>query len=449
MRSSSSPRRTPSRSRALYASSRGIFPAITPEPIMAGWKRAPSSLVKMAMATGCRVRIFPSLRVRIVSSAQRTPSWPSYLPPVGTESACEPIMTGAKPSSPARWPKMLPIRSTVTVRPASRIHLTRRSRPRRSSSVRATRLSPPRAVAPMRPRASMLSSSRFRSMRIDPPGSEPQIGFLEPLVGGEVARGTRQDETPIFQHAGAVGKGQRTADVLLHEENGHARAIDGCHRFEDPLHEHGSDAEGGLVQHEESRPRHEGAADGAHLLLAARERAGELARPLAQDGEEIEHVGEALGELGPRRRGMRAQEQVLAHRHEGEESPPLRHLHNAAAHAIVRRDAREVLAGEGDLAGPRGEGAGDHPESSGLARGVGADQGQDFPLLHVEADAVERLQIAVEGVDALKRQQARTPLRGRRRSPGDPRRWTAASLRRSSLRGGGPRCAGPIASWPP
>src|SRR5262247_2365468 len=244
MRSSSSPSLKPSRSRALYASSRGIFPAITPEPIMAGWKRAPSSLVKMAMATGCRVRIFPSLRVRIVSSAQRTPSWPSYLPPVGTESACEPIMTGAKPSSPARWPKMLPIRSTVTVRPASRIQLTRRSRPRR-------------AVAPIRPRASMLSSSRFRSMRIAPPGSEPEIGFLEPLVGGKVVRGARQDEAPILQHAGSMGKGQRPPNVLLHEEDGHARAIDSRHRFEDLLHEHRGNAAGGLVQHEESRPRHE------------------------------------------------------------------------------------------------------------------------------------------------------------------------------------------------
>src|SRR5262249_30352681 len=133
----------------------------------------------------------------------------------------------------------------------------------------------------------------------------------------------------------------------------------------------------------------------------------------------------------------------------GEEPPPLRHLHDAAAHPIVRRDAREVLPGEGDLAGPRGEGAGDHPQRGGLARGVGPDEGEDLPLLHVEADAMERLEIAVERVDAFKRQQARTPLRDRRRPPGDPRRWTAASPRRSSLRGGGPRCAGPTASWPP
>ena len=196
---------------------------MTPEPIMAGWKRAPSSLVKMAMATGCRVSIFRSFSVRMVSSAHSTPSCPSYLPPVGTESACEPIMTGGRPSHPRAAPKMLPIWSTVTASPASRIQRTRRSRPRRSSSVRATRLSPPLAVAPMRPSASMLSSSRLRLMRTVPPGLESEIRLLEPVVGRQITRGAAQHETTILQHTGPMGKGQRPAHVLLDEEDGDAR----------------------------------------------------------------------------------------------------------------------------------------------------------------------------------------------------------------------------------
>ena len=183
---------------------------MTPEPIMAGWKRAPSSLVKMAIATGWRVAALRSLRVRMVSSAQRTPSWPSYLPPVGTESACEPIMTGAAPSEPARWPKMLPIWSTVTVSPAWRIHSTRRSRPRRSSSVSATRLSPPLAVAPMRPSASMLSSSRLRLMRMAPPGSESEARLRVALRPG-LPCGSGRCEAAIVQQAGPIGKALRPA----------------------------------------------------------------------------------------------------------------------------------------------------------------------------------------------------------------------------------------------
>src|SRR5438093_2716994 len=280
----------------------------------------------------------------MVSRAHSTPSCPSYLPPVGTESACEPIRTGGRPSPPARCPKILPIWSTVTASPASRIQPTRRSRPRRSSSVRATRLSPPLAVAPMRPSASMLSSDRLRLMRTVPPGLESEIRLLEPIVGRQITRGAAQHETTIFQHAGPMGKGQRPAHVLLHEKNGNAGAIDGGHRLEDLLDEDRGDAEGGLVQHEKPRLGHEGAANGTHLLLPAGERAGKLARSLAEDGEEIQHIGEALRLRGPRRRGMRPQEQVLAHGHEREEASPLGHLHDAVADAIVGGDTREILA---------------------------------------------------------------------------------------------------------
>jgi len=72
MRSSSSPRRSPSRSARIVGVLEGILPAITPEPIMAGWKRAPSSLVKMAMATGCRVSIFRSFGSNGLERAQHT-----------------------------------------------------------------------------------------------------------------------------------------------------------------------------------------------------------------------------------------------------------------------------------------------------------------------------------------------------------------------------------------
>src|SRR2546422_10389121 len=154
----------PSLSRALYASSSAVLPAITPLAIIAGWKRAPSSLVKIASVTGWRVRIFCAFSARIVSSPQSTPSWPSYLPPVGTESTCEPIMTGGSAWLPARSPKMLPIWSTVTRRPASRIQRTMRSRPRLSSSVSASRVRPPRGVSPIRPSSSMDCSRRLRSM---------------------------------------------------------------------------------------------------------------------------------------------------------------------------------------------------------------------------------------------------------------------------------------------
>ena len=142
------------------------MPAITPLAIIAGWKRAPSSLVKIARVTGWRVRICSSLSARITSRPQRTPSCPSYRPPVGTESTWEPMITGGSVVSPARSPKMLPIWSTVTRRPASRIRVTIQSRPRLSSSESARRVSPPRGVCPILPSSSIDRSSRFVSIYI-------------------------------------------------------------------------------------------------------------------------------------------------------------------------------------------------------------------------------------------------------------------------------------------
>ena len=83
-----------------------------------------------------------------------------------------------------------------------------------------------------------------------------------------------------------MGQRQRLAHVLLDEEHGHSVGVDRPYRLEDAPHEHRCQAERRLVEHEQSGPRHQRAADGAHLLLAAGERAGELAGALTQHREE-------------------------------------------------------------------------------------------------------------------------------------------------------------------
>ena len=66
-------------------------PAKTPDASMAGAKRAPSSLVQLVTTIGCFVLMPRSFIVRTTSSAPRTPSTPSYLPPVGWVSRWLPI----------------------------------------------------------------------------------------------------------------------------------------------------------------------------------------------------------------------------------------------------------------------------------------------------------------------------------------------------------------------
>src|ERR1700677_4603956 len=97
---------------------------------------------------------------------------PSKRPPVGCESACEPVITGsAFGLRPARRMKTLPIWSTVTVQPASLAQLTIRSRLSLSRSVSARRQTPPLGVAPIFAIVIRLSHRRLPSILIDVSGS--------------------------------------------------------------------------------------------------------------------------------------------------------------------------------------------------------------------------------------------------------------------------------------
>ena len=75
---------------------------------------------------------------------------PSNLPPVGWLSMWLPVITGGSDSSrPARRAKMLPILSMPTLQPASSHQRTKRSRAALSTSVSASRQTPPFSVAPI------------------------------------------------------------------------------------------------------------------------------------------------------------------------------------------------------------------------------------------------------------------------------------------------------------
>src|SRR5439155_26980027 len=81
----------------------------------------------------------------------------------------------------------------------------------------------------------------------------------------------------------------------------------------------------GLVHQQEPRPGHERAADGEHLLLAAREGAPELMLALGEPREERVDALEVLGQLAGGRLLARegSHGQVLPHRHAGEDPPRL------------------------------------------------------------------------------------------------------------------------------
>jgi hypothetical protein len=188
-------------------------------------------------------------------------------------------------------------------------------------------------------------------------------------------------------------------DVLLDEEDRHARVVDVLDDLEDVGDEDRGEAERRLVQHEEARLPHEPARDRGHLLLAARERARLLLLALFEAREDREHLLEHLGPRLLRPGRERSEEEVLLHGHLREQPARLGHVRDAEPDHVVGRPRvdRGPLVVDPPLS--RFQQARDRRERRALAGAVGADEGDDLALLHLEGHVPEDLHVAVRDVD--------------------------------------------------
>src|SRR5215475_7279071 len=126
---------------------------------------------------------------------------------------------------------------------------------------------------------------------------DAEIEFLDVFLLQQPLAGVGHDDAADLEHVAEVGGHERHVRVLLDQQDGDAElAVDALDDVEDVLHQLGAEAERGLVQQHQPGPRHQGAADGKHLLLAARQRAGALVGALAQHREIAEHRFEILGD---------------------------------------------------------------------------------------------------------------------------------------------------------
>ena len=181
------------------------------------------------------------------------------------------------------------------------------------------------------------------------------------------------------------------------------------HDVEDLLHQDGSQAHGGLIQHEQAGLGHQGPAHGQHLLLAAGQGAGHLVLPLLQAGEALIHVGDTLVILVGGA-GERAHLQIFLHGHLQEDLPPLGDQGQAHGHDLVGGDAPQALAHELDGAGVGGQQSGHRLQDGGLTRAVGPDEGDYLPLVDLEGDALDGVDGSVIDVDVVHLQNGVHPL---------------------------------------
>ena len=160
MRRSSSPATAPSTPTVASAVSSGSAPVKTRLPNMSGWKRAPSSLVKKATASGRRVTTPASVERLDDLEPGENPERAVVAPAGahGVDVAAHHDGRAVLAAARAR-PRHCRSRRSRRRGPSSRIQPTTRSRPCLSASVSARRLTPPSGRAP----ASASRSRRERS----------------------------------------------------------------------------------------------------------------------------------------------------------------------------------------------------------------------------------------------------------------------------------------------
>ncbi len=80
----------------------------------------------------------------------------------------------------------------------------------------------------------------------------------------------------VFQHVAAIRDFKGIKDILLDQQDGGSALVDFCNDFKDGAHQNRRQAQRRFIQHHECGQRHQAAAHGQHLLLAAAQGPGFL-----------------------------------------------------------------------------------------------------------------------------------------------------------------------------
>ena len=157
---------------------------------------------------------------------------------------------------------------------------------------------------------------------------------ISSLAASSSARPDGLDAADL-QQIGAVNHLQHLPHVLLDDQHRVALAADAADQLEDLRDDHGRQAHRGLIQQDQFRLAHQCAGDRAHLLLTARQGAGELCAALLEAREQREYVLQPLIELRARSRDECAHAQVVLDVQAREKPAALRHVCDAGFDDLV------------------------------------------------------------------------------------------------------------------
>src|SRR5215470_1433752 len=218
--------------------------------------------------------------------------------------------------------------------------------------------------------------------------SPPEVHALDVFAGHQRGRRSLGREPTDLEQVRVVSDLERLARVLLDHEDGQAPRVDLPDLLEETLHDFRREAERRLVHDQEPRLRDQRARDREHLLLTARERAGELAAALAQAWEQPEDLVDARGERRPVAPDERAHLEILVDGQRREQLSAFRNPRHPELVDAMRRHAVNGPALELDRAA-RFDEAEDRFDRARLAGAVGAEDGADLARRHLERDAAD------------------------------------------------------------
>ena len=163
-----------------------------------------------------------------------------------------------------------------------------------------------------------------------------------------------------------------------------------------------SEAEADLVAQQQRRIRHQRAADGDHLLLAAGQRRARLVAAFLQHRKQLVDALRIPRTLAAE---LAADQEIFLDGERGKQPPSLRHQRDAARHHLVRRSAADRHAMKHDGVVADRHRAGDAFQQRRFAGAVGADHRHHLALGDAHRDAEQRLEVAVMGVERAHLQQ--------------------------------------------
>ncbi len=220
----------------------------------------------------------------------------------------------------------------------------------------------------------------------------PQKGAAQLRMHEQLVASPRANHPAVGQEVGSGRGGERPSGVLLHQEDGRPRPGELVDDVEDLVGDQRGEPQAGLVQEEQARTRHQGPADGHHLLLASREGGGGLLRPLAKLRESAEDLRQPALTLRPvRLAGHGPQDEVFPHREIAEHLTPLGGEGHAQGDHVGGRLPRDIPPVQQDAPARRRDQAGDGLQQARLSRAVGPHDGHRLSLGHAKIDAEEGL----------------------------------------------------------